>query len=142
MRSLGIIGSLLAAVLLAAPALATPSGLDAWRWRKRVVLVFAPAPDDPRLAAERRALATLTQAADDRDLVAVEIVGDRATPPGVHAVDLRKRLHVGPAAFRVLLIGKDGGVKLDERTIVGPDRLAALIDAMPMRQDEMAARRR
>jgi hypothetical protein len=134
-----IILSLVAAALIGAPALAAGS-LDVWRGGKRVVLIFAPTPDDPRLAAQRHAVATLTRRADDRDLVAVEIVGDHAEPPNFSAVDLRKRYHARRPTFRVLLIGKDGGAKLDERSVVGADRLANLIDSMPMRQDEMTRR--
>ena len=43
------------------------------------------------------------------------------------------------AAFRVRLIGKDGGEKLDSAAPVSAAALFALIDAMPMRRAEMAA---
>ncbi|TGN50206.1 DUF4174 domain-containing protein, partial [Paracoccus liaowanqingii] len=38
--------------------------------------------------------------------------------------------------LRVLLIGKDGGVKLDRDGPVTPDEITALIDTMPMRRRE------
>lgn len=41
--------------------------------------------------------------------------------------------------FRVLLIGKDGGVKLDRDQTVSVEEIIALIDSMPMRQREMQA---
>jgi len=49
--------------------------------------------------------------------------------PGVAA------LRDGPG-FRVLLIGKDGGVKLDRRAPVAVDEILSLIDSMPMRRRE------
>ncbi len=42
------------------------------------------------------------------------------------------------AAFRIRLVGKDGGVKLDQSTLVEVPTLFSLIDAMPMRQAEMS----
>ena len=61
------------ALVLAGAALvvsaAGSDSLSAYRWRKRIVLAFAPTPDDPRLARQRGELETLTRRADDRDLV-------------------------------------------------------------------------
>jgi len=37
----------------------------------------------------------------------------------------------------VLLIGKDGGVKLRSKAPIAPRTLVETIDAMPMRQDEL-----
>jgi hypothetical protein len=37
-------------------------------------------------------------------------------------------------------VGKDGGVKLDAGTPMTTDTLFALIDAMPMRQEELSNR--
>ena len=43
-------------------------------------------------------------------------------------------------SFRVRLVGKDGGVKLDQNVPVEPAALFALIDAMPMRRAEILGR--
>jgi hypothetical protein len=43
-------------------------------------------------------------------------------------------------AFRVRLVGKDGGVKLDRGEPVDVPTLFALIDAMPMRRSEISGR--
>ena len=40
--------------------------------------------------------------------------------------------------FRLRLIGKDGGVKLDQAEPIEASALFALIDAMPMRRAEMS----
>jgi hypothetical protein len=34
-------------------------------------------------------------------------------------------------------VGKDGGEKLRSDTVVSPEQLFSIIDAMPMRKDEM-----
>ena len=40
-------------------------------------------------------------------------------------------------SFRILLIGKDGGIKYESKRSVSLIQLFELIDSMPMRQDEM-----
>jgi hypothetical protein len=45
------------------------------------------------------------------------------------------------AGFRVRLVGKDGGVKLDSAKPVVAADLFALIDAMPMRRQEVRSRK-
>ena len=67
--------------------------------------------------------------ARERDLVLVEALD--GTPDGAA---LRARF--GGHGFRAVLVGKDGGAKLDADHPLGPDDLFPLIDAMPMRRDE------
>jgi hypothetical protein len=131
----------LAAVGLAvAPgAMARAQGVEALRWRKRVVLVFAP-PGDPRVQGQREALARLGTKGDDRDLQLVSVEGGRVEPPLEDARALRRRYRVQRQAFVVVLIGKDGGVKLRQADVLSADQLARTVDAMPMRRSEMAAR--
>ncbi len=122
--------SKIGAALLAAGLLAGCEG-QAWSaakgepdlrehiWRHRVLLLEAPSPED---ADHRRQSAWLEAAAAgvrERDLVIL-------TRPA--------------AAFRVRLIGKDGGVKFERSVPVGVPELFALIDAMPMRRAEMSGR--
>jgi hypothetical protein len=49
----------------------------------------------------------------------------------------RRRFHIGPDDFTVILVGKDGGEKLRARTPVTIERLIKLIDSMPARQKEL-----
>jgi hypothetical protein len=123
-----------------APGRASARGLDALRWRKRVVLVFAP-PDDPRVGDQRAVLARLGIAGDDRDLLLVAVQGDRVVPSEEGAEALRRRYGVQAREFLVLLIGKDGGVKLRTPRVLDAGLLARTVDAMPMRRSEMSGRR-
>jgi hypothetical protein len=119
---------------------ASPGGLQAFVWRKRVVLVFGPHVDDPRVQRQRRALHALTRRNDDRDLQLVTVLGEAVAPPVASADALRREFKVEPGVFTALLLGKDGGVKLRSRDAISADRLVSTIDAMPMRRDEMARR--
>lgn len=122
--------------LLAASAALTASaaadGLDRLLWRSRALVVVAPAVDDPRLAEQRRLYAAAARGARERDLVLVEGVGREAG-----AETLRRRFGVAPDAFAAILVGKDGGAKLQAAAPIPAERLFGEIDGMPMRRDEM-----
>lgn len=117
---------LAACTALLAWAAVTPVAADS---AQRRLLIFA-APEAPALMTQRDLLAASSQDVRERDLAVSEVTGSGATA----AAD-RKRYKVARDTFAVLLIGKDGGVKLRSTEPVPPDRLFATIDAMPMRQD-------
>ncbi len=129
----------------------TPTGpidLAQFRWQNRLVLMFAPA-DGGLLAEQRDKLLADRDALVDRDLVLFEIVGpdgglirrvaDDATEQLApdDARQLRLKYNVMPGDFVVLLVGKDGGEKRREHSVVEPSVLFDQIDSMPMRQREM-----
>ncbi|MBW6525833.1 DUF4174 domain-containing protein [Sphingomonas sp. RHCKR7] len=123
---------LLASLLLSAAA---PGAVGAMRWEKRVLLVAAPSADDPRLLRQRRIVARWSAAAAERDLVMVEVVGDRVTGASDAAATLRRRYRLPAGRFAALLIGKDGGSKLREERPIAAATLEETIDAMPMRRN-------
>ena len=53
------------------------------------------------------------------------------------AAALREKFDSPPGRFTVILVGKDGGVKLMRYTGTRLNDIFALIDAMPMRQEEI-----
>ncbi len=113
--------------------------LAAWRWKSRLLLIFAPDEASAPLQAQRATLAASRAAASERDLSAIEIVGGHAD----HALDptrLRHEHGVADQAFVVILIGKDGGEKLRRSHPIAADELFGVIDCMPMRRDEAARR--
>ncbi len=56
--------------------------------------------------------------------------------------DVRVEVRLGARAFRLRLVGRDGGVKLESSRPVAPAEIWALIDAMPMRQAETRSQAR
>lgn len=127
------LGAALAALTMGGAAMASDGDpLAVHRWKSRVLVLAAPEAADPRLAAQRQALASVRTGVSERDLVTVEAVGG-----GAEAVAIRKALGLPADAFRAVLVGKDGGAKLTAREPIPPQRLFSTIDAMPMRRDEM-----
>ncbi|MGR3370307.1 MAG: DUF4174 domain-containing protein [Sagittula sp.] len=103
--------------------------LEAYRWSVRPVLVFAPDSDDAQYTEQIALLRAAEAGLAERDIV---VLTDTAP-------DEKGRLRAALAVdgFEVLLVGKDGGVKLRQETPLSVDDLFATIDAMPMRQREM-----
>ncbi|WP_228461571.1 DUF4174 domain-containing protein [Paracoccus liaowanqingii] len=94
--------------------------LEGLRWQARPVVVLGEAA----LVADQIArMHAAAGALAEREVVLL------TDGPGADAL----RLGTG---LRVLLIGKDGGVKLDRDGPVTPDEITALIDTMPMRRRE------
>jgi hypothetical protein len=56
------------------------------------------------------------------------------------AKKIRSRFQISREGFEILLIGKDGTVKLRSDKPVSSEDLFALIDSMPMRKREMRNR--
>lgn len=106
-----------------------PAELKEYRWRNRLVLLFATSVDNPAYVEQRNVLEAVPEGLSERHTVVLTDTYPEA------AGALRARFD--PQGFEVLLIGKDGGVKLRQGQPVTAETLFATIDAMPMRQREI-----
>jgi len=112
----------LASVLFVAgpvpPSAETPPlpDLESHRWKHRVLVIDTPHTAAADYQTQAAALLPVWAGLIERDLYIVT--------------------RGEAVAFRVRLIGKDGGVKLDAAAPVSAEALFALIDAMPMRRSE------
>ncbi len=113
---------------------AAPATLRSMRWQRRVVLVAAPSPADPNVVVQRHTLTDWAQEAAARDVSVVEVAGSGVVGASDTSASLRRRYHLVPGAFQVLLIGKDGHVALRSARPVDAATLRDAIDAMPMRR--------
>ena len=116
--------------------------MPALTWEKRVLLVFAPDPGHAELRQQQALLDAAEDGLLERDMTVIHAFADRrvsvdGTPHAVGAPSFYDRFAVAQGEFRVILVGKDGTVKLDRGSAVDADDLFALIDAMPMRRLEM-----
>ena len=120
-----------------------PFSLGDYQWENRLLVVSSPAPDDPKFTRQLQQVAATGSEFAERDLVLISLAtggtsqaGERQLGPA--QVDaIRSALGIDAGVFAVLLVGKDGGVKLSEEAVVAMDDIYALIDTMPMRQQEM-----
>lgn len=136
--------TLVIACLFAAPALAEDTqspaeealfntmdeiNLNEFKWKKRPVVVFADTSDDPAFAEQMELLRARTE-----ELVLRDVVVITDTDPDARS-DLRLKLR--PRGFMLVLIGKDGGVKLRKPFPWDVREITRSIDKMPMRQREI-----
>lgn len=95
----------------------------------RRLILFADQRDDPALAAQRAVVGQARDGFAARDIRVAERIGGRGAE--------RRRLGVPPRGFGLVLVGRDGGVKLRSVRVVAADRLLGTVDAMPMRRREL-----
>ena len=121
----------------------SPMDLSQFQWKNRLLFLFAPTRNHPLFEALHKSLAAQKTEAADRDLVVFEILESGPSSMNTNYLDpqaansLRKKFDVQRGRFAVILVGKDGGIKLNRRDPTQLADIFALIDAMPMRQDEM-----
>ena len=141
-----VLGASLGALLVAGQAV-DAAALAAYQGRKRPLVIFAPAADHPLLQRQRNDINGNRLALSDRDIVVVYVVAaavntEFGSGPGMSGAALRTRFRVGEGAFRVLLIGKDGGVKLESAAPILHGDILSEIDRLPMRREEIRRRGR
>jgi Domain of unknown function (DUF4174) len=112
-------------------------------WRKRVLIVCAPDAQNEAFKQQILVVKDGESGFEDRDLVVVTIFNtsglDEKNKPidGETASILRKKYNVSKNEFKVILIGKDGGVKKTATLPLSNQQLFNIIDVMPMRKDEV-----
>lgn len=121
--------------------------LSVFQWKNRLLILFAPNRSHPVFDELHQSLAARQAEAAERDLVVFEILESAASSIDNEVIDpatavrLREKFDVPTHEFTVILIGKDGGIKLERQEQTQLDDIFALIDSMPMRQKEMRQRK-
>lgn len=115
------------------PFAAVEANLNDFLWLKRPIVVFADTPADPRFKRQIELLVARPEALRERDVV-ILIDSDPATPS-----DIREKLR--PRGFMMVLIDKDGGVKLRKPFPWDVRELSHAIDKMPTRRQELEEQR-
>ena len=106
--------------------------IDGYLWVKRPVIVFADTDLDVNFQTQMKSLRQGAEELAARDVV---VLVD-ANP--TERTALRKKFR--PRGFAVLLMGKDGQIKLRKPFPWDARELSRSIDKMPMRQQEMRSK--
>ena len=102
--------------------------LNQYLWKNRIILTFADDQDHPDLIRLKAEMKENECEILNRDLLHFHFSNEGKI--GNHTF-------TNDQSFRILLIGKDGGIKYESNQYVSLIQLFELIDSMPMRQDEM-----
>lgn len=118
--------------------------LRAHLWESRPLILAANRADAPTLKRQLAILTCHREEVTARDLVVYQILPEHGLSPS--GQKLTPQQHAGlleaygpfpPEQLTVVLIGKDGTVKLRQEGLVTNESLWDLIDGMPMRKKEM-----
>ena len=120
-------------LLLSFMAIMIPKELEGievnqYLWKNRIILTFADDEDHPGLIKLKAEMKENECEILNRDLLHFHFSNDHY---------FGKLTTTNDQSFRILLIGKDGGIKFESNRSVSLIQLFELIDSMPMRQDEM-----
>ena len=118
------------------PALIQPADerdLSEFLWKNRVVLVFADSDADPRYQDQLDKLARGAAELADRDVMVLTDADPGARTPA------RQKLR--PRGFSLVVIDKDGGVKLRKPAPWSVREITRSIDKFPSRLREVEERR-
>ncbi|MEQ8712933.1 MAG: DUF4174 domain-containing protein [Cyclobacteriaceae bacterium] len=117
--------------------------LNEYQWQNRLILVFNDLDSEVQAQMQLDKFTGQTPELQDRDLLIFRIDDSQVSDgldskvTDIEAASLRKSFNIDIEEFVVLLIGKDGGVKLRSEEVVSSQELFALIDGMPMRRSEI-----
>lgn len=117
--------------------------MERYLWEDRVLVLFSPSLEEPAYREQIQDLENAAEALAERDVLIIHIIResqvkvDGESKPQLGTPAFYEHFNVSPPNFAVLLIGKDGGVKLRQNKPLTIEKLTATIDAMPMRQQEM-----
>jgi hypothetical protein len=122
-------------------AYAAAESLSQFQWKNRVLVIFSD-EDNARAARQENMLLAERSGLDERDMVVLRLRGGAVSSlfgagGNLDADAIRKDLS-GPEAgeFAMILVGKDGTVKLRAPEPVSCSELFAIVDSMPVRAAE------
>lgn len=135
------IGIFIFFTLLIHPLSSFGQDLDTYQWKNRVLLLKDTDLNSDWLSAQLKRLQLNQKELDDRDLL-LFLLNDNSVYDAnqslteLQSVVIIKKYNLSD--FKgLVLIGKDGGIKLKEKFIVNPSTIFELIDEMPMRISEL-----
>ena len=102
--------------------------LSQYLWKNRIILTFADDEDHADLIRLKVEMKENNCEILNRNLLHFHFTNDGKSGNLTTKND---------QSFRILLFGKDGGIKYESNRFVSLTQLFELIDSMPMRQDEM-----
>lgn len=108
---------------------ASVADLSEFKWKNRLIVVFADSADDPAFVEQMQLLYARPEELTERDVV---VITD--TDPDSRS-DIRLKMR--PRGFMFTIVGKDGNVAIRKPFPWSVREITRNIDKMPMRQREI-----
>ena len=142
-KAFAVIGFMSIAVTIGAPEKAMSMDLTQFQWKNRLLFLFAPDGNHPLFKNLQNQIMAQKAEVEDRDLVVFEVPAQgpsrmNAAPIDPQVADsIRDHFAIPRNTFSLILVGKDGSIKLKRNDPVDIGAVFELIDSMPMRQNEI-----
>jgi hypothetical protein len=117
--------------------------IDEFLWKNRLLFIFSEKISDAPVKRLLGEISNQTVGILDRDLVVFKIFEtgssfmDSTQMEYEMVEEIRRRFNVSPGILTLILVGKDGTVKLRRNAPIDIEDIFAVIDAMPMRRYEI-----
>jgi hypothetical protein len=113
------------------------------QWKNRVILIISNDSNSQLYKSQIEKFNTSTKGFRERKLLVYKILPKKYKLENSQETDwndgsaLYSKYNPEDANFQVILIGLDGGIKLQQNKVLTTTKLFSRIDAMPMRQSEL-----
>ena len=117
--------------------------LTKFQWKNRLLFIFAENESHPLFKDLHRQIVAHKAEVHDRDLIVFEVPAKGPARMNSNSLgrkdadSIRNHFAISSDTFSLILVGKDGGIKLKRHDHVSLEEVFELIDSMPMRQREM-----
>ena len=122
-------------VFMVVPTHISAQKLSDYKWKHRIIILMNG--ESPKVKEQLALFTSLEKELADRDLIILRYEDGKVLDGNSKTTDMDVNSIPYPDYNGLLLIGKDGGVKLKKPFVVVPNEVFALIDSMPMRRAEM-----
>ena len=111
-------------------------------WKNRIVLILADQPENEKLGRQLKLFKNEKNGMEERKLIVYSITPEQYKTgwkkgKWKKSEKLYSQYKKEDAPFEVILLGLDGRVKLRQTEILSTNKLFSVIDAMPMRRNEL-----
>ena len=112
------------------------SPLDKYLWKNRVVVTFSPSKNNTERNYFLNSINRNLCEFNSRNIIHIDFIFNEKNNEIEKFESSFENLYLSTNEFRLIVIGKDGGVKKRTST-VSLEEVFSLIDTMPMRRREM-----
>ena len=112
------------------------------QWKNRLVVVVTNDIKSKEYVDQINILKKELSELEERKIMVYSILPKKYTSgllnkEWISSTKVYNRLNKKKESFKVFLIGLDGGIKLNQSSVLTKDKLFTLIDGMPMRRQEL-----
>ncbi|MBW1298660.1 DUF4174 domain-containing protein [Aquimarina litoralis] len=127
--------------LLLLPLVSYTQDLKEHLWKDRLIIILADSYQHPKLIQQIKEFTNKTAALTDRKLIIYQVIPTsyyRGIKKKNEIKDNTLYIKYNPTtSFKILLIGLDGGRKLESTRVIPASQIFDQIDQMPMRMQEI-----